>query len=118
VGTHYNTMISGNTISVTNGSNYDSDLIYMSAAGYMMQIMNNHFNLGRNFDYVGGWGINLAGTTFFTMAVSGNACLSSNVGTTDPMRIRATASVGAQINDVTPGAGVAIAGNIGVYGNA
>ncbi len=118
VGTHYNTLISGNSFVVANGSDYITDVIYMSAAGQMMQIMNNHFVLGRKFDYATGWGINLAATNFFTIMVDANACLSSNVVVTDPMRVKTTGAITAQLNDITPGAGVAIARNIGIYGNA
>lgn len=118
VGTHYNTMISGNTFYVAQGvTNYNKDVIYMSASARMMQVVNNHFEHGYPYDYVAGWGINFAATALETIIVAGNAS-KNNSGVTDSIRIKTTGVVTAQLNDITPGVGVAVAGNLGVAGAA
>lgn len=118
VGTHYDTIISGNTFTVAQGvTNYNKDVIYMSASARMMQIMNNHFEHGYPYDFVAGWGINLAATALEIISVSGNSS-KNNSGVLGSMRIRATGVVTAQLNDITPGVGVAVPGNVGLAGNA
>jgi len=118
----------GNQVEITNGSgsSITSDLVFLDNTGTAviinLSIQGNtlfHDSGSLKFDYVAAWGINIPSYTTNNLAVAGNNCSSGDVAfLPDAWRIRFTGAVTNQINDVTPGAGVAVAGNNGLFGNA
>lgn len=129
LGTVYAAKFDGNTIHVLNYSSthYTLNVIFLDNSG--TAVMNNVSISGNNFfsdagskkfDFVTAWGIYIPTYTTTNLAVAGNNASGVDPGfLPDVWRINtAGGSITNAFNDVTPGAGVQVPGNNGLYGNA